>query len=44
MVLADFAVQHVGPLENLPVGVITAAFGGVYLGYLLVTAWKKADA
>lgn len=44
MVLADFAVQHVGPVQDLPVGVITAGFGGVYLGYLLITAWKKADA
>lgn len=44
MVLADFTVQHVGPFEDLPVGVVTAGFGGVYLGYLLITAWKKADA
>ncbi|MGP4976220.1 FecCD family ABC transporter permease [Brachybacterium tyrofermentans] len=44
MVLADFTVQHVAPVEDLPVGVITAGVGGLYLGYLLVTDWKKADA
>lgn len=44
MVLADFTVQHVAPFEDLPVGVITAGVGGLYLGYLLVTDWKKADA
>ena len=44
MVLADFAVQHGGPLENLPVGVVTAGVGGMYLGYLLITEWKRADA
>jgi iron complex transport system permease protein len=44
MVLADFTVQHVGPLENLPVGVVTAGVGGMYLGYLLITEWKRADA
>lgn len=44
MVLADLLVQQEGPLENLPVGVITAAVGGVYLGYLLIHAWRRADA
>lgn len=44
MVLADFTVQHVAPFEDLPVGVLTAGVGGLYLGYLLVTDWKKADA
>ncbi|MGP9683377.1 MULTISPECIES: FecCD family ABC transporter permease [unclassified Brachybacterium] len=44
MVLADFTVQHVAPFEDLPVGVITAGVGGLYLGYLLVTEWKRADA
>lgn len=44
MVLADFTVQNVGVVQDLPVGVITAAFGGAYLGYLLITEWKRADA
>ncbi|MFC7455709.1 FecCD family ABC transporter permease [Brachybacterium sp. GCM10030267] len=44
IVLADFTVQHVGPVENLPVGVITAGVGGIYLGYLLITTWRRADA
>ncbi|WP_193106322.1 iron chelate uptake ABC transporter family permease subunit [Brachybacterium sp. FME24] len=44
MVLADFTVQHVGPFEDLPVGVITAGVGGLYLGYLLLSEWKRSDA
>ncbi|GAA1490791.1 FecCD family ABC transporter permease [Brachybacterium sacelli] len=44
MVLADFTVQHVAPVEDLPVGVITAGVGGVYLGYLLLSEWKRSDA
>jgi iron complex transport system permease protein len=44
MVLADATVQHVPPFEDLPVGVITAGVGGLYLGYLLLTEWKRADA
>lgn len=44
MVGADFVVQHVPLFEDLPVGVITAGMGGVYLGYLLVGEWRKASA
>ncbi|APX33500.1 ferrichrome ABC transporter permease [Brachybacterium sp. P6-10-X1] len=44
MVLADLAVQHVTAVEDLPVGVITAGVGGIYLGYLLLAEWKRSDA
>lgn len=43
MVLADLAVQQVPLVEDLPVGVITAGFGGVFLGYLLLTEFRKGQ-
>lgn len=43
MLAADFLVQHVPLFEGLPVGVITAGVGGVYLGYLLVSTWRRAS-
>ncbi|GAA2041944.1 iron chelate uptake ABC transporter family permease subunit [Yaniella flava] len=44
LVVADLAVQQVPFLDGLPAGVITAGFGGVFLGYLLVTAFQKGQA
>ncbi|WP_240930523.1 iron chelate uptake ABC transporter family permease subunit [Isoptericola sp. BMS4] len=38
---ADLLVQHVPFLEGLPVGVVTGGLGGLYLGYLLTTGWKR---
>jgi iron complex transport system permease protein len=41
MVVADLIVQQ-GPFgSQLPVGLLTALVGGVYLGYLLLREWKK---
>ncbi|WP_343036573.1 FecCD family ABC transporter permease [Flexivirga aerilata] len=41
---ADLWVQQAGWLGDLPVGILTAALGGVYLGALLVKEWKKGSA
>lgn len=41
MLAADLLAQQV--FDGLPVGIITAGVGGIYLGYLLVTEWKKAS-
>ncbi|MGP6173850.1 FecCD family ABC transporter permease [Corynebacterium sp. A21] len=41
LVLADLATQQIPLFEGLPVGVITAGIGGVFLGYLLIKEWKK---
>lgn len=41
LVLADLLVQQSPFGAQLPVGLLTAIVGGVYLGYLLVTEWKK---
>lgn len=41
MVLADVCVQQLPFPVQLPVGILTAAVGGVYLGYLLLLEWKK---
>lgn len=41
LVVADIIVQRVPVVEDLPVGIVTAGIGGVYLGYLLVGEWKK---
>lgn len=41
LVLADLSVQQVPLLDGLPTGVITAGFGGVFLGYLLIKEWKR---
>ncbi|WP_349827461.1 FecCD family ABC transporter permease [Brevibacterium litoralis] len=38
---ADLVVQQVPWVEGLPVGVVTAGIGGVYLGHLLLAQWKK---
>lgn len=44
MVLADLSVQHVPVLDGLPVGIITAGFGGIFLGYLLIREFRKGTA
>jgi iron complex transport system permease protein len=41
LVLADLAAQYSGIGDRLPVGVFTLAFGGGYLGYLLVREWRR---
>ncbi|MFT2816688.1 FecCD family ABC transporter permease [Leifsonia sp. A12D58] len=41
MVVADLSVQQLDWADGLPVGVLTAGVGGLYLGYLLIHEWKK---
>ena len=41
LVLADLAAQHALPGVILPVGVVTASLGGIYLAFLLVREWKQ---
>ncbi|BDZ51077.1 ABC transporter permease [Frondihabitans sucicola] len=41
MTFADLLVQQSPFGVQLPVGLLTAVVGGVYLGYLLVREWKK---
>lgn len=41
LVGGDLWVQHASWMGDLPVGIITAALGGVYLGALLLHEWKK---
>ncbi|UQN29055.1 FecCD family ABC transporter permease [Brachybacterium kimchii] len=44
LLVSDLAVQAVPLLDGLPVGVITAGFGGVYLGILLIGTWRRNSA
>lgn len=39
--LADLLTQQLPTPVTLPVGVLTAVLGGIYLGYLLVAQWRK---
>ncbi|WP_302479441.1 iron chelate uptake ABC transporter family permease subunit [Achromobacter deleyi] len=39
---ADLLTRAAGP-NGLPVGVLTAGIGGVYLAFLLVLEWRKAS-
>jgi iron complex transport system permease protein len=39
--LADLCTQQLPIGVTLPVGVVTALLGGIYLGYLLIAQWKK---
>jgi iron complex transport system permease protein len=39
--LADLLTQQLPIAVTLPVGVLTAVLGGIYLGYLLIAQWKK---
>lgn len=41
LVLADLTVQELPMLHGLPTGVITAGFGGMFLGYLLIKEWNR---
>lgn len=41
--LADLLTQQSPLPVQLPVGVLTALIGGVYLGYLLLGQWKKGS-
>lgn len=41
LVVADLVAQHLLPGTILPVGVVTAGLGGVYLAFLLVREWKR---
>ena len=44
MVLADLSVQQLAVLDGLPVGIVTAGFGGIFLGYLLLREFQKGHA
>lgn len=41
LTVADVLTQQLPSSAQLPVGIVTAAIGGLYLGYVLVTEWKK---
>lgn len=41
LTVADLTVQQAPFGVRLPVGILTAVVGGLYLGYLLVREWKK---
>ncbi|MGY4645237.1 FecCD family ABC transporter permease [Cellulomonas sp. URHB0016] len=44
LVVADLVAQHALPDQQLPVGVVTAGLGGLYLGFLLVREWRRSAA
>ncbi|PWH07895.1 ferrichrome ABC transporter permease [Brachybacterium endophyticum] len=44
LLVSDLAVQAVPFLEGLPVGVVTAGLGGIYLGFLLIRTWRRTTA
>ena len=44
MLGADIAAQRLVPDTPLPVGVMTGAFGGLYLAWLLSTEWRAGRA
>lgn len=41
LVMADLVAQHAVPGVIMPVGVVTAGLGGVYLAFLLMREWKR---
>lgn len=41
LTLADLSVQQVPMADGLPVGIVTMAVGGGYLGFLLVREWRR---
>lgn len=43
LVLADLVAQYALPGTLLPVGVVTAGVGGIYLAFLLVREWKQVS-
>ncbi len=40
--LADLATEQVPLFDGLPVGILTLAIGGIYLGGLLIGEWRKS--
>jgi iron complex transport system permease protein len=44
VIAADVAAQRLIPSSALPVGVMTGAFGGLYLAWLLTTEWRAGRA
>ena len=44
LVVADLVAQYAVPGVVYPVGVVTAALGGVYLAFLLVREWRRSPA
>ncbi|MGD7787366.1 FecCD family ABC transporter permease [Propionibacteriaceae bacterium Y1700] len=42
LALSDLAIQQVPLFDGLPVGILTLAIGGAYLGVLLVAEWRKS--
>ena len=43
LVVADLVAQHLPWGVQYPVGVVTAALGGIYLGFLLLREWKRSS-
>ena len=41
LAFADLLTQQSPFPVQLPVGILTAALGGIYLGWLLLGEWKK---
>jgi iron complex transport system permease protein len=44
MLASDVGAQRIVPDTPLPVGVMTGAFGGLYLAWLLTTEWRSGRA
>jgi iron complex transport system permease protein len=44
LLASDIAAQRLVPDRALPVGVMTGAFGGLYLAWLLTLEWRKGRA
>lgn len=44
MLAADIAAQRLIPSATLPLGVMTGAFGGLYLAWLLMAGWRAGRA
>ncbi|MGO1167328.1 MAG: FecCD family ABC transporter permease [Janibacter sp.] len=42
LAVADLATEQVPLFDGLPVGILTLAIGGVYLGGLLIGEWRKS--
>lgn len=43
LVASDLLVQQAPGLDSLPVGVVTAGLGGIYLGLLLTREWRRGS-
>ena len=44
LVVADLVAQYAVPDQQLPVGIVTAGLGGIYLAFLLVREWRRSAA